>query len=103
MHQHFLHFAHRAVPKILVDAHLVPPQPDDGGECGEVAEKQGREPGFMIKGEKEKENEVPAGSIGTDGRNGPENAIDKSDPIPPLLINHSVDDYQPQNNSRYCS
>jgi hypothetical protein len=30
-------------------------------------------------GEKEKENEVPAGSIGTDGRNDPENAISKSE------------------------
>lgn len=36
-------------------------------------------------GEKEKENEVPAGSIGTDGRNGPENAINKSDPLPSLI------------------
>jgi len=37
-------------------------------------------------GEKEKENEVPAGSIGTDGRDGPENAINKSDLIPPFLL-----------------
>ena len=36
-------------------------------------------------GGKEKENEVPAGSIGTDGRNGPENAINKSDPLPSVI------------------
>jgi hypothetical protein len=39
-------------------------------------------------GEKEKENEVPAGSIGTDGRNGPENAINKSYTLP-FVISYS--------------